>query len=334
MQLLHVTSKTTLADITEAVGSRNVEEVLHINNIPRTPNAGKAFIDQCASAIEGVPNVPWQKKSTVLNQLATDSDIFETGALASSSAWRTMIVTGTFPYYVKIPESVRLPDSVNLLGNGKPVPEQIYKKTMHYLETPPHSVDPEIFNEYSSLKPSKLIDLISNTTDPFPGFRIPWGEVSLYSSLANERVDFPVYPETVSDSRKANYTQMPDMLYQYEPWQIYTSSGPRSNTYVFEFHRDMWNGDHRDGMANKLIRFCEANCYPEYHGSAVYTSQVSLLIRGKVLITGVMTDVSTDWDGPIGLDGWYLHCKLSITITEVSDVPLDFTTIRNKGIIE
>ena len=208
---------------------------------------------------------------------------------------------------------------------------------MASLKNPPHYIDPSIFNEYSSIRPSQILEYNSqgdsNIQNTFQWFRIPWGQVTLYSSLGNDSKDFPVYPEEVSDARSANYTEMPDMLYQYEPWQVYQSSGPRANTYTFKFHRDMWSGNHRDGKANELIRFCEANCYPEYSGSAVNTAVVTLYIGGQAHIRGIMKDVNVRWSGPLGLDDWYLMCELELTIVEVSDTPLNYSTVRNKGLI-
>ncbi|MCM1222697.1 MAG: hypothetical protein NC548_50395, partial [Lachnospiraceae bacterium] len=133
----------------------------------------------------------------------------------------------------------------------------------------------------------------------------------------------------------ANYDTMPDLLYQYEPWQIYKGSGPRTVTYDFDIHRDMWSGDHRDGKCNELIRFCQANCYPKFQGASVQTAAVSLYILGEKHITGIMTDVKVAWDeeSPIGLDGFYLHLNLSLTITEVSDEALTYETIQQKGLI-
>ena len=146
-------------------------------------------------------------------------------------------------------------------------------------------------------------------------------------------IDFPVYPEELSDQRTANFDQMPQLLYQYEPWYLYTSSGPRQNTFTFIFHRDMWTGDHRNGGANILIRFCEANCYPEYRGSSVISSIVTLYVSGSALISGVLTEVNVDWSGPIGQDGFYLYCELQLTIIEVSPEVLNFTSVLNKPLI-
>ena len=95
----------------------------------------------------------------------------------------------------------------------------------------------------------------------------------------------------------------------------------------------MWTGDHRDGKANELIRICEANCYPEFNGSMVNTSTVTLYVKGNALISGVLVDVHKTWDGPIGLDGWYLMCNLSLEIIEVSPTALNYNVVKNKPLI-
>lgn len=336
MQFLSITKDTTLSELSETVGVRNVPNILHINNIDRSPSIGEEFYNMCDSVVNDTPDVPYERKISLLNTLTTDSDVFEVAALGSSSSWKLLSSVSTLPGMLRIPDDITLPDAADTMGNDEPIQAEIYSKVMEALKTPPHYVDPSIFNEYSSIIGTGIIgtsSYSSNNSDPMQWFRVPWGEVSLYSSLGDEKIDFPVYPTELADSARANYTQMPDMLYQYEPWQLYTSSGPRSQTYTFEFHRDMWTGDHRDGKANDLIRACMANCYPEYKGSAVYTSLVTLYINGTALITGVMNDVNVTWDGPLGLDRWYLHCKLELSITEVSQQVLDYTTVRNKGLI-
>jgi hypothetical protein len=193
-----------------------------------------------------------------------------------------------------------------------------------------------VFNEYNSSLPVNFSSSKSygSSSNVLQFFNIPWGEVTLYDSLSGESVDFPVYPEEPGDGRKATYTQMPDTLYQYEPFYLYQSSGPRSCQYSFTFHRDMWTGNHKDGMANKLIRFCESCLYPKYNGSAVNTSIVTLYIHGDALIRGILTSVNKSWSGPILQDGWYGVCKLEIEISEVSSDPLTFDTVRSmKSII-
>ena len=343
MQFFQVTKQTKLSDVAQIVGSRNVDHLLAVNGLPRTPRVGQAMWDKCQELMNGSStftksrtsspkNISWQRKATVLNTLCQDSDVFEMAALSSESAWQVLDALGTLPMYLKVPESIKLPDSTAVIGNSVGVSKDTYNAAMTMLEKAPHYIDPVIFNDYS---PRANVTLLQGrgSSDVFDWFKIPWGEVTLYSSLGGDSIDFPVYPEEYEDSRMANYTTMPDLIYQYEPWQIYTGSGPRQNKYTFNFHRDMWTGDHRDGKANQLIRFCEANCYAEYNGSAVNTARVTLYIGGKSLISGIMTDCTATWDGPIGQDGWYLHCSLSFNIIEVAEQVLDYQTVRNLPLI-
>lgn len=344
MQFFQITESTKLSDIAAIVGARNVDHLLTINGLTRSPNIGKQFQALCnniklgqadnAKQRAAVKNVDWQRKSTLLNSFCQDSDVFEAVALSSESAWRVVDALGTLPMFLKVPESVKLPDATYILGNGVGVSKPAYNAAMKMLSTPPHYIDPVIFNEYSSFTNISLIDTgAQKSIDVFEWFHIPWGDVSLHCSIDDSIIDFPVYPEEYEDTRMANYTTMPDLIYQYEPWQIYTGSGPRQNKYSFSFHRDMWSGDHRDGKANQLIRFCEACCYPEFNGSAINVPISSLYVKGKCLMSGVMLDCTASWDGPIGMDGWYLHCTLTFTIVEVSPQALNHSVIKNKPLI-
>lgn len=339
MQLLEITRQTKFIDLVKLVGARNVEQMLAINGLQRTPDIGEAFYRLCypadsnsRAASESDDPQFWQKQSAILNKFCGDSDIFEKAALSSSSAWKVIDRLGTLPMHLKVPDSVKLPDSSAVLGNGQGVPKTTYNSAMTMLAEPGHYIDPVIFNQYTSTANYNVVEQ-GKTPSLFYEFNLPWGEISLYSSIVDDSVNFPVYPNELDDGVASNFTTMPDMLYQYEPWQIYQSSGPRQIKFTFDFHRDMWTGDHRDGMANQLIRFCSANCFPEFNGSSVNVPSVSMYIAGNNLITGVMTDCTVSWDGPIGLDGWYLHCKLSLTIIEVSPQALNHNTVLNKPLI-
>ena len=56
-------------------------------------------------------------------------------------------------------------------------------------------------------------------------------------------------------------------------------------------------------------------------------------MNGEILIRGVLTNVSVDWSGPLGLDNFYLVCKLGLTITEVSPYPLNYWSVKSKKLI-
>lgn len=332
MKFLQITPQTTLSDLADMVGEKNVDYVLNANGLKRTVNIGsQVFGRDTEGSTDG------QTKSNILNTLVANSDAYEKAALGTEADWVSLYKYGTFSDCLLIPDGITLPLSDNVIGNGEPVSTELYNKINTWLKTN-SEVDPTFFAEYSVVASGAYGSTNSGMIrpDPYPWewFTLPWGKISLYSSISGEMVDFPVYPEEISDGYTANYDEMPQMIYQYEPWQVYKSSGPRTNSYTFHMHRDMWTGDHRDGLANDLVRFCEANCFPEYSGSAVHAPLVTFYLNSQNLITGVMKDCKADWTGPLGLDGFQLELKLTITITEVSPEPLNYTTVRNKGLIE
>lgn len=335
MQFLKINKDTTLTELTKIVGSRNVDSVLNLNSLSRQPNIGEALSDLYDTITEQVDTVSYQRKASILNGFTSDADVFETAALLDSDGWKLLSDVGTLPSMLRIPETLTLADSVNILGGGKEtVGAGVYSEAMKYLNSN-QDIDPVIFNTYSSRQVSQIQDTTASAQS-VQWFNLPWGLISLYSSLSNTSIDFPTYPKGFSDGVEANYDTMPDMIYQYEPWQIYKGSGPRTNTYEFDIHRDMWSGDHRDGKANELIRFCEANCYPRIQGASVQTSTVTLYIGGVKHITGVLTNVKINWDeeSPIGLDKFFLHFTIALTITEVSEMALTYDSVKNRGIIE
>lgn len=337
MQFLKMAKDMTLSALSSIVGERNLDTVLNANSLERSVNIGAAFSERNKNLVTQFQNigVDSQKKLSILNQFVGDSDIYEKAYLGPEDDWITLSQYNCFTDAIRIPDEVKLPPSEGILGNSEPIPNDVYRKCTDSLKS--NMVDPTIFSEYNaSFSDGRYGITGSNRITsgaPFEWFKLPWGEVCLYSSLSDEMLYFPVYPEGFSDGVKANYDEMGEMLYQYEPWKVYKSSGPREVSFTFKFHRDMWTGDHRDGNANNLIRGCEANCYPNFDGSLVNVSMVTMYIHGQNFITGVMTDCKTQWDKPIGLDGFYLQCELSLTITEVSPEALNFTTVRNKGLI-
>ena len=327
MQYLEFSKDMTLSKLSSIVGERNVDYILNANSIDRSVNIGKTFETRNQQTISdyGANRVDYQTKLNLLNQFVGDSDIFEKAALGSNSDWITLSQYNCFTDAIKIPEEIKLPSSVGLLGNGEPISDQIYQECVQSLTNPSiHDIDPTIFSKHEVSYAHGSYGVTENgqimTSEPFQWFALPWGEIFLYSSLGDEELYFPVYPEGFDDGRKANYDDMPEMLYQYEPWKVYKSSGPREVSFTFKMHRDMWTGDHRDGNANNLIRGCQANCYPNYDGSLVNVSLVT-------------TDCKVNWDKPIGLDGFYLYFELTFTISEVSPEKLNFKTVRNKGLI-
>lgn len=343
MQFLGINPTTTMADLVARVGAKVVPTVLQQNSLPRTHAIGAAFTgiatkyieDYKEVSVDGIVSnvVSYGKKKNILNTLTSDADVFEAAALQSDDGWKVLASMNTIPGYLRLPDIVTLPDSSDILGSSTPNPvnKRVYNRAIGYLENN-MDIDPVIFNTYSDIH-STPVSGRQSTPEVFQWFHIPWGEIILYSSLDDSYVEFPVYPEVYDDERHANYDTMPDLLYQYEPWQVYKSSGPRNISYTFKMHRDMWTGDHKDGKCNELIRFCQAQCYPYFNGATVHTSTVALYVAGKTLISGIMTSVKTNYSGPIGHDGFPLYVELVLSITEVSEEPLNYYSVKRKELI-
>lgn len=332
MQFLKVDYDLTLSELSDRIGSGNVDNTLNLNDLTRTPKLGQVMQEREEECYQSGSDVTYQQKATILNKYVGYKDIFETAALLDESSWKVLSTYGSFPGMLAIPETVELPDAEDILGDNTSIGTTVYNKAIELLYSDTHQIDPGIFNEYSNIKNVQIDSTATSIIDAMSWFPIPWGEITLYSDLTGESVDFPVYPEEISDGRKASYDTMPDLLYNFEPWYVFNTSGPREIDLTFKFHRDMW-GSHLDGGANNLIRFCEAACYAMYEGSAVYTDMMSLYIKGSLFIHGIITNVQKDFSGPLGQDGMPLYVELKVSFTEVSTESLSYDVIRNKGII-
>lgn len=338
MKYISISPTDSLVSLAEKVGQANLDQLLADNGLSRVPNIGQVWAEKCQQAVDAAKDVANTLKVNTLNNLVDNYDIYEKAALAGANTWKVLTSLNSFPNYLYVSDQIEnaIVDSAEVLGNGIHVPPEIYNSVNNSILST-GEVDGSIFSNISTIQDINITQrsqASTNSANIFSWFKIPIDEVMLYSSLTGETVAIPAYPEAVSDKRNANYTTMPDIIYQYEPWQVFESSGPRTNTYTFHLHRDMWTGDHGDGNANNLIRFCQAQCYPKYSGASVNTSTVTLYISKEPVITGVLNDVGVEWSGPLGQrDNWYLDFTLTLTITEVSNQPLSYDTVRNMKLI-
>lgn len=338
MKYIGISKDTKLIDIANMVGDRNVSAVLNANGLDRAVNIGKNYIERCREIMDSETEVDWKTKATILNNLTGDYDVFEKASLLGSRGWKVLAKTGAFSDYIQIPSDIYLPASLNTLGDGVITPKTIYQKVVKSITSPPHFIDPNIYNDYSSMMSVMSDELVNsnNTGDNsvFQSFHLPWGQVRFYDSISDSSIDFPVYPEEIADKRSANYDSMPDIIYQYEPWLVYQSSGPRQISLSFHMHRQMWSGNEQDGKANELIRFCMAALYPDYNGSSVNSATCKMYIAGETFISGVLNDVSVNWTGPISsIDGYYLEFTVELSFTEVAESPLNHNSVKGMKLI-
>ena len=334
MQYLLIDKNESLQSLTKIVGSQNVDSILAANGLTRSPDIGKQWKDKCNSVSSpDLPEVVASRKSALLNNLTGSKDVFEKVCLLDETEWKVFSAQQAFTDGIRIPETIKLPSSSRIIGSDEKVDNATYRAVMNGLKESPY-IDPSIFNVVNTEGSMSItsIDAGEMTVTQIP-FNLPWGKIQIYSSLLDKVIDIPAYPEEVQTSRQANYGTMPDIIYQYEPWIVYESSGPRIQDISFHLHRDMWSGNHLDGKANELIRFCEANTFPRYSGSSVLAPAVKLYINGSLFISGVMLSATTEWSGPIGLDGWYLEFTLNLSIQEVAEAALNIDTVSRMPII-
>lgn len=331
MQFLSVSKDMTMQNLRKIVGSRNVSEVLQLNQLSITPNIGRAVSDLYDTVIATIESPTTTQKLSILNSVSVDADVFESVSLLDNDEWKYMATIDALPNTLRIPDTLILPNRADILGGtNTSIRKPIYDKAVAYISRG-ESVDPIIYNTYNSARSAVPSGSQPSSVGVMQWFNIPWGQVTMHSSISGESVDFPVYPEEYDDEYTATYDQMPDMLYQYEPWFVYKNSGPRTISLTFKMHRDMWSGDHRDGKCNDLIRFCEAQCYPSYSGAAVNTAIATLYIAGQTYIRGIITSVKPTYSGPIGYDSFPLYVELQISFSEVAFAPLNYHSVRNKG---
>ena len=207
MQFLQITDDMTLSQLIDRVGAKNVDEILQYNSVKRTHAIGEAYnhmVDVITYAYtelnsdEVLTEVSYKNKIDVLNTLTEDADVFEAAALQSEDGWKLLASIGTMPGYLRIPPTITLPDSTDILGGtDTPIAKTTYNKAMNYLKNN-ENVDPIIFNTYSDRQSGAGYTSQNQVADVYQWFKIPWGEITLYSSISNTSMEFPVYPEVAN----------------------------------------------------------------------------------------------------------------------------------------
>lgn len=151
----------------------------------------------------------------------------------------------------------------------------------------------------------------------------------------------PVYPERISDTILANFSQT-TALGRSAPIFTYNSSGPRSITFNFALHRDLmsdidmvgnnFNLPDNSDIIEELVHSIQAIALPKYNATAksVNPPMIAVRIGNEVYIKGVVTGaVSVEYSGPIIRDRLYAVCNLSFTVSEVD--PYDAEAVRSIG---
>ena len=158
--------------------------------------------------------------------------------------------------------------------------------------------------------------------DPTGWFWSPRGEV-IFSVAGGGSMEIPAWPDSVKDTTSATWSQEMTTYQHYEPVQTYKGSGPRTVTASFKIHRAMWTGAQDTGSCDELVALIQSACYPDYGTQAANCPTCALTIGNSVAISGVLTNMDTTYQGPIGPDCKYDEVVITITIVEVASSVLD-----------
>ena len=152
MKYVPISENTTLSDLINIVGERNIDYILQANGLIRSVKIGKQLLDRTAYLADVDFATNAQTKLNVLNSLVADSDVYEKAALGDDRDWYSLAKYGTFYNYIKIPDEISIPASSGILGNGEPISNDLYEQCVDSLlgkrpYTEPNTIDPIIFNE-------------------------------------------------------------------------------------------------------------------------------------------------------------------------------------------
>lgn len=134
-----------------------------------------------------------------------------------------------------------------------------------------------------------------------------------YISSGVGTVYFPCFPDSYSDTHTASVTSQTP-LGRSEPFQIYQNSGPRTVSVEFRMDREM-NCKNEIGQ---IVGFVQSLTYPS--GLDTIIPRCTLVIGDNCYITGIVTDVSTNWSDTI-INNVYMIATLSFSVIECTGDP-------------
>lgn len=145
--------------------------------------------------------------------------------------------------------------------------------------------------------------------------------------INGEVLYMPCYPKSISDSLSVQHGSQ-SLFTSTEPYVVYNSSGPRTVSVSFQFHREM-RGYDNDTYIDNIIDTIEAACYPLNDGTM--SVETRLIIGKDISIRGVITGgVSVSYSGPI-IDGKYNVIDINFTIQEVYGANISYGVKKSFG---
>lgn len=160
----------------------------------------------------------------------------------------------------------------------------------------------------------------------------------LYLYHVDKFIILPEYAEDINDSTSVDFASSKP-LSRSAPIYSYSSSGPRTVTVKFTFHRDMMNQINyknnsliTDDYVDEIIKQVQACVLPKYSASSKMVSPPIVALRmGKdVFIKGVIAgNLGLTYRLPILKNGKYALVDFSLTINEID--PYDAESVMKTG---
>lgn len=116
----------------------------------------------------------------------------------------------------------------------------------------------------------------------------------------NDRLEFQLMPDTVTEGKTANYDTIP-IMGRSLPYLGYSHSSSRQINLSLEFTALVSEAEakHSVDWVQQQVRWLEAKVYPKYESNWVYPPPRLLVVVGEALgMTAVMTSCNTTWLKP------------------------------------
>lgn len=156
----------------------------------------------------------------------------------------------------------------------------------------------------------------------------PTGDVT-FQIAGQGAMEIPCFPEAVSDSNSATWSEEMTTYQHYEPKNTYNKSGPRTVSCTFKIHRAMWNGNQDSGKSEELVAYIQSALYPDYDTQAAEPPRCTLIVGKSIRIVGILQSCNVNYSGPIGPDNKYDCVNIDISIKEESDNVLSTSAVRS-----
>lgn len=156
----------------------------------------------------------------------------------------------------------------------------------------------------------------------------PTGDVT-FQIAGQPAMEIPCFPEAVSDSNSATWSEEMTTYQHYEPKNTYNKSGPRTVSCTFKIHRAMWDGNQDSGKSEELVAYVQSALYPDYDTQAAEPPRCTLIVGKSIRIVGILQSCNVNYSGPIGPDNKYDCVNMDISIKEESDNVLSTSAVRS-----